>query len=416
MNEEQQSPNETLEVLLTGWAYGGEALGRAGDGRMVFAPFCIPGEQIRGSVTQSRERWARVFPQEWLLESSDRLDARCSHFTICGGCHYQHIDYDQQLVAKRDIVREQLERIAGFGDPIVVDTIPSPQIWNYRNQMRYQVTRQGALGLVPINETTPFPIEFCYLPEPALVPLWSQIDLPQESSVQQVGMRVGTHGDPMIILHGDMADLSEVEVDFSASIIWQDLDAWRVLAGDGALHFELLDQSFRVSPPSFFQVNTSILPELIKRVMQALKLQSGMTFFDLYAGVGLFSAYAAQYDVRVYAVEEAPSSCADFEVNLQSFNDISLYEASVEVALSAIEAKPDVILVDPPRAGLSRPVMDVLLNINPSRLVYLSCDLGTFARDAKRLTAGGYRMEQVTPIDLFPQTSHIETLSLWHGP
>ena len=141
-----------------------------------------------------------------------------------------------------------------------------------------------------------------------------------------------------------------------------------------------------------------------------------MTFFDLYAGVGLFSAYAAQHDVRVFAVEEAPSSCADFELNLQPFDDISLYEARVEVALSAIEAKPDVILVDPPRAGLSRPVMDSLLSIKPLRLVYLSCDLGTFARDAKRLAAGGYRFEQATPIDLFPQTSHIETLSIWHGP
>ncbi len=416
MNDYHQAPDETIEVQLTGWAYGGEALGRAGDGRMVFAPFCIPGERIRGAVTQSRARWVRVMPQEWLETSTDRIDARCPHFTLCGGCHYQHIPYDQQLVTKRDIVQEQLERIAGFSNPLVVETIPSPQVWNYRNHMRFQVTQQGALGLVPINDPIPFSLDTCYLPDPSLVPLWKQIDLSQESGIQQVGMRVGTHGDPMVILHGDMDNLSDVEVDFPASIIWLDQSAWCVLAGDGALSFDLSNHTFRVSPPSFFQVNTSILPELIQTVMQGLNLQSGMTFFDLYAGVGLFSAYAAQRGVRVYAVEEAPSSCADFEVNLQSYDHISLYEAPVELALSAIEAKPDVILVDPPRAGLSLSVMDTLLGMKPSRLVYLSCDLGTFARDAKRLTSGGYRFEQVVPIDLFPQTSHIETLSIWQGP
>jgi 23S rRNA (uracil1939-C5)-methyltransferase len=217
----------------------------------------------------------------------------------------------------------------------------------------------------------------------------------------------------MIILHGDMNRISEVEIDFPSSIIWQDGNTWRVLAGESAISCEIKGHIFLVSPPSFFQVNTSILVDLVEQVMSTLQLQAGMNFFDLYAGVGLFSAFAAQQGARVFAVEESRSACADFEVNLGKFEEISLYEASVEAALPAIDVAADIILVDPPRSGLSRATLDAILNHLPQRLAYLSCDLGTLARDAKRLRAGGYELEHIRPIDLFPQTYHIETLSSW---
>jgi 23S rRNA (uracil1939-C5)-methyltransferase len=408
-----QEPLEAIEVQLTGWAYGGEALGRAEDGRMVFAPFCMPGERVSGELIEDRARWARILPQEWLQISPDRIEAQCPHFTMCGGCHYQHLTYQQQLTIKAAIVKEQLQRIGGLDDPPVADTIPSPRSWDYRNHMRYQVLPNGSLGLVRFRDTSPFALETCHLPEPDLQDVWSRIDLPKGTSIEQVGIRMGTHGDPMIILHGDMTLISEVEIDFPASIIWQDGAAWRVLAGEGAISFEILEHTFRVSPPSFFQVNSGILSDLVEQVLSALNLESGMNFFDLYAGVGLFSAYASQKGARVFAVEESNSACADFEANLEKFNNVSLYEAPVEVALPAIDASADVILVDPPRAGLSKATLDAIHYHHPEHLVYLSCDLGTLARDAKRLRAGGYQLERVTPVDIFPQTFHIETLSTW---
>jgi 23S rRNA (uracil1939-C5)-methyltransferase len=405
--------NEPIEVQLTGWAYGGEALGRAQDGRMIFAPFCMPGEIVRGTLVEDRDRWARMLPQQWLQTSPGRLEPRCPHFTECGGCHYQHLPYEQQLVIKATIVKEQLQRIGKLSDPPVSDTLPSPQSWEYRNHMRYQVLPDGSLGLVRYNDTTPFSLETCLLPEPELKDLWARIDLPPQSPIAQVSTRTGTSGDPMIILHGDMNRISEVEINFPSSIIWQDGDAWRVLAGESAISFEINGHSFRVSPPSFFQVNTSILIDLVQQVMSVLQLETGMNFFDLYAGVGLFSAFAAQQGARVFAVEESSSACADFEVNLGAFEEISLYEASVGAALPAIDVNADIVLVDPPRSGLSRAALDAILKHLPERLAYLSCDLGTLARDAKRLQAGGYELERVKPIDLFPQTFHIETLSSW---
>jgi 23S rRNA (uracil1939-C5)-methyltransferase len=404
---------DAIEAQLTGWAYGGEALGRAEDGRMVFAPFSIPGERVRGTLIEDRSRWARMSPKEWLERSPDRIEPRCAHFGVCGGCHYQQIAYPQQLKVKAAIVKEQLQRIGGFSEPPVMETVASPQPWNYRNHMRFQVLSTGKLGFMRFSEASPFTLDTCHLPEPELKELWPRIDLPEGSSIEQVGLRIGSHGDPMIILHGSLDHLIEVELDFPASIVWRDQQAWRVLAGDSAISFEVTDLSFQVSPPSFFQVNSSILPRLVEQVLAALELEAGMHLFDLYAGVGFFSAFASKQGALVFAVEESASACFDFEINLQSCDDVWLYEAPVEDALTAVDTSADVILVDPPRAGLSRAALDAIHQQKAKRLVYLSCDLGTFARDAKRLRAGGYELERVTPIDLFPQTYHIETLSTW---
>lgn len=413
MTTPQHDSDNLVEVQLTGWAYGGEALGRALNGRMVFAPFCFADEHVIGVILEERSRWARILPQKWLQHSPDRIAARCPHFTQCGGCHYQHIPYEHQVKIKAQIVREQLMRIGGLKDPKVAETVASPLSWHYRNHMRYRVTPDGNLGLMAFDGQHPFQLKQCFLPDEEGLSLRSRIDLPGGSAIKQVGVRIGSNGDPMIVFHGDMDKVTEVELDFPASVVWQDHHSWRVLAGEGAIHFEVMEHNFQVSPPSFFQVNSSILPSLIDQVLNTLNLQSGMTFFDLYAGVGLFSAFAAQHGVRVYAVEESPAASFDFEVNLRKFDDVSLYEASVEDALPAIEVVADVVLVDPPRSGLSRAALDAILKLNPTRLIYLSCDLGTYARDAKRLTAGGFQLEQVTPIDLFPQTFHIETLSGW---
>lgn len=408
-----QNKENTVKVELTGWAYGGDALGREADGRMIFAPFCAPGETVRGPVIDERRSWARIEPIQWLSTSPERIEARCPHFTDCGGCHYQHLGYESQLRAKSRIVAEQLERIGGLKDPPMMAAVASPQAWAYRNHMRYQVLPDGSLGFMRHRENRPLPITACYLPLPELQELWPRFEIPEGSPIEQVSLRVGNSGDPMAILHGPMAQVVELQIDFPISTVWQDGESWRVLAGDDHIVFEIAGRSFRVSPASFFQVNTSILPVLVERVMAALRLETGMTFFDLYAGVGLFSAFASPCGTRVFAMEASSAACADFEWNLRDCDEVFLYEAPVEVALPSLGERPDVVLVDPPRSGLSKAVVDAILALQPEHLVYLSCDPSTLARDAKRLDAGGFQLEAITPIDIFPQTFHIETLSSW---
>jgi 23S rRNA (uracil1939-C5)-methyltransferase len=147
--------------------------------------------------------------------------------------------------------------------------------------------------------------------------------------------------------------------------------------------------------------------------LDALDLEPGQTVLDLYAGVGLFSAFIAELEARVIAVEQSAWATKDFVINLDEFNSVELYEAAVEIVLPSLRIQPDRILIDPPRAGLGPDVTEEIIRLSPTRLVYVSCDPTTLARDGKTLMEGGYTLKSVLPIDLFPQTFHIETISIW---
>ncbi|HKZ55932.1 MAG TPA: class I SAM-dependent RNA methyltransferase [Anaerolineales bacterium] len=412
------SSSTRLELDLTGWAYGGEAVGRDGEGRVIFVPFAWPAERVRVDVVEPHARWARGRSVQVIMPSPERVPPRCRHFTLCGGCHYQHVSYPAQLQAKAAIVRSQLERLGGFRDPPVEATVPSPTPWNTRNHLQFSLSPQGRLafqaaGASDAEPSRLVPIEECHLPEPALGELWPRLDMESVPGLRRVGLRAGADGETMVILHGEGEPDLELSVGLSSSVVWLGPGGAAVLAGSGALEFEVLGRRFRVSAGSFFQVHTALTAELVQRALQAIAMQPGETVYDLYAGVGLFSAFFAAGGARVLAVEESPWSCADFVVNLDEFDDVALYEARVEEVLPELTPRPDAVLVDPPRAGLGRQVCEALIGLAPSRIVYVSCDPATLARDGQRLAAAGYRLERVTPIDLFPQTFHIETISLW---
>ena len=404
---------ETLELTLTGNAYGGESFGRDVDGRMVFVPFTLPGEVVRVRPVETHKRWARALPEKWIEPSDQRIEPRCPHFRTCGGCHYQHIPYTLQLEIKTEIVRDQLVRIGGFEDPPVRPPIPSPNPWNYRNNMRFHLTEDGNLGFVTFDGKRVFRVEECHLPEQELTDLWAQFDLDPTKTIEEISLRSGGEGELMVILHGADAPDLEISIESPTSVVWTSPRGDFILAGQDHLYFDLNRHQFRVSALSFFQVNTKMIPELVQHATALLSIQPGKTVFDLYAGVGLFSAAIAESGAHVVAVEESPHACRDFSVNLDRFTDIDLYEGSVGMALPQIELQADAVLIDPPRVGLSRAALDSLLERSSSRIVYVSCDPATLSRDGKRLRAGGYSLESITPIDLFPQTFHIETISLW---
>jgi len=404
---------DLIELTLTGLAYGGEALGRDEEGRMVFVPFALPDERVAVEIVDARKRWARARLVEVIEPAAQRIEPRCPHFTVCGGCHYQHMSYDDQLAAKTVIVAEQLRRIGGFEEPPIADPVPSPAPWNYRNHMQFSLTSDGKLGFVTASSDRVFPIEECHLPEPALVDLWPRLKMGAIPGVSRVALRAGAQDDLLVALHGEGDPDVELHLDLAASAVWLGPGGAAVLGGEGFIVIDVQGHSYHVSAASFFQVNTALAGELAAMALKALEVQAGEVVFDLYAGVGLFSAGLAEREVQVMAVEESPWAAADFEINLDAFDDVALYEASVEQALPAMEEIPDAVLVDPPRAGLSREALDLLVEVAPERLVYVSCDPATLARDGKRLKAAGYKLESVTPIDLFPQTYHIETISSW---
>ena len=409
------SPVSTpITVELTTYAYGGESLGRLPDGRAVFVPFALPGETVQVRLVEEKAGYARGELQAVLIASPDRLLPRCSHYTLCGGCHYQHIPYEKQLEIKTTILRDQMERIARLKDPPIEHCVPSPNPFNYRNHVQFHLTAQGKLGYQQMRSNKTFALQECHLPEEAINQLWPLLDFEPMPGLKRIHLRQGIEEDTILVLESNESEPPEVSVeDLAVSVVFQGPESNQVLAGSEYVVMEVLEHNFRVSAGSFFQVNIPVVEAMVSHLLEQLQVQSNDTVLDIYAGVGLFSAFLAPAAERLIAIESDENACEDFTINLNEFDNVELYQATAEEVLPDLEVRPHVIIVDPPRAGIGRQAMDGILAMSPEILAYVSCDPATLARDARRLIEAGYLLRQITPFDVFPQTYHIESISIW---
>lgn len=279
--------------------------------------------------------------------------------------------------------------------------------------MQFSLDSQGHLGFRGAHSERVVPISECHLPAPAINELWPNLEIAPLPGLERIAFRLGDPGEIMIVFHGSGDPDFEMEIDFPASVVWLNDGLPTVLAGEGSFQITIRDRTFRVSAGSFFQVHTVLAAQLVNLVLNALEDKPGSRVLDLYAGVGFFSAFLAAAGHSLIAVEGSHSAAEDFEVNLSEFDDIGLYHAPVGEVLPMIGYQPDVVVVDPPRAGLGQKVISSILDLSPSMLVYISCDPTTLARDSRSLCEGGFFPKVVTPIDLFPQTFHIESVSIW---
>jgi 23S rRNA (uracil1939-C5)-methyltransferase len=404
---------EMYQVTMEKLVYGGDCMGRLPDGRAIFVPFVLPGEQVMVEIVEDKKRFAKGRPVQIIQASPDRITPRCAHFGICGGCQYQNLDYAKQLEAKQAIMLDQLQRLGGIQEPPLNPIVPSPNPWNYRNYVQFQLGQQGELGYVAADGEHLLPISECHLPQDAINALWPQIELGEESGVYRLGIRQDSFDEIMLIMEGEDAKPPEYSEDIPVSAVYTPPDSrLTVLAGEDHLVFKLLDRHFQVSARSFFQVNTPIAEKMIQHLLENLDFSGGSVTLELYAGAGLFSAFLAPRVQYLTAVESAGSSCHDFAVNLDEFNNVDLYEAEAEEALSVIEGPVDLLVMDPPRSGLAPQVHDALAKLAPRQIAYISCDPATLARDLKKILKKGYELVSVTPFDQFPQTGHIESVAL----
>lgn len=407
-------PPAEFELDLTTMAHGGSALGRY-QGRTIFVPYALPGEHITARITQDKGRFAYAEGLTLLELSPDRVRPRCPHFGPgrCGGCHWQHIDYPAQLRFKEGIVRDQFARIGGLPDVLIPPMIPSPDPWQYRSHVTFSVTADGRLGFVSTDDRTVIPIEECHIIRPELLDLFEQLDLEDVPELDRVRLQVGSAGeDRMIVLGTKDDEPPEIEIDFPASVNFLPSDNAPVnLIGSTHVRYAVKGRTFRVTAGGFFQVNVLQAETLVDLVLERLNLQGGESVLDLYSGVGLFTAFLAERAETVTSVESYPPAVTDADENLAEFENIELIEGSVEDVLPQIEGPFDAAVVDPPRQGLEGAALDALIVHRPRTIVYVSCDPATLARDAKRLVAKGYHVRDVQPIDMFPQTYHIEAVA-----
>jgi len=406
------TPTTFSDISLEKLTYGGDAMGRLPDGRAVFVPFGLPGEKVRIRLVFQKKSFAKAELVEVLESSHERIAAKCKHFGECGGCHYQNLPYEAQLEAKAEIIRDQFQRIGKIENPQVQPMIGSPQPWNYRNHVGFHLTQNGKLGFVEAKGKKIIAVTECHLPDETIHGFWPQLKFEPDAPFARISLRTGLDDDLMLILESDNLEAPELELEAGISVVHLTDNDALVMAGEDHIFIQVLERTFRVSAGSFFQVNTVMAEKMVQHIQDKIPLPA-KTIMDVYCGVGLFSSFLAPKCERLIGIESSQSACEDFGLNLDDFDNVELYEGAAEDVIPHLEVQQPVVLLDPPRSGADKFALDGIHKLAPPFIAYVSCDPSTLARDSARLIAGGYRLVDVTPFDLFPQTYHIESVAIF---
>ena len=392
MTEQLITRGERLDLSLTSWGRLGEAMARHQE-RDVFVFGGIPGERVVAEVVRVHRKYIAARVVQVLDPSPHRMAPPCPYYGDCTGCQWQHLSYPAQLVAKRDQVADALVRVGGFACPPVSPVLPSALEYGYRNHARFTVGPEGALGFVN-RETRRFvKIDHCMLMHGEISRLLAQLQGKCAETTQlsiRAGQKTGSYlVQPLLpALGGEPSTGQKSYVD------------------------HLDERPFRISSPSFFQVNTGQAARTVQVVRHGLGLKAGDLLLDAYTGVGTFAILLAPYVGRVIAVEESSAAVADARENAAGLHNVEFLLGKTEDVLAGLEQKPDVVVLDPPRAGCRPEAIRSLVELAPPRLAYVSCDPETLARDLKLLCQGSYDLQLVVPLDMFPQTHHVECVAL----
>lgn len=395
-----------MVVEIESLSSGGDGVAHLPDGRVVFVAGGVPGDRVSLELVDERKRFVRARIAELLESGVGRIEARCPHFGKCGGCLWQHVSYDVQLEAKRRAVSDALRRIGGVSVPSDLVIVPSPSPYAYRGRARF-VECDGGVGYRVRGGTGAQAVEAC----PVLVPS-------AEAALVDRGRRVRDATEPRARRTREWVVTTGSDGESILTPAGARKKA-RVEAGTrSSVQVEVARVTLRVSGESFVQGNLLLWDALVEAVLAACLGSGsgpGARFVELHAGVGFFTVPLAHAGLFGAAVESAPSALSDLRENLSRAGltqavEVVAGRAETRRDLARRFAGADLALVDPPRTGLEKSVREALADAGPPRLVYLSCDPGTLARDLAYLTSSAYEVVAVRAFDLFPQTPHVETL------
>lgn len=390
----------SAELNIEKLVYGGDGLARL-DGQAVLLPFVLPAERVSASLTPAKVGLLRGAPLQVLQPAPQRIVPRCEYFADCGGCQYQHAEYGFQLEQKQAILRETLRRLGGIDFDREIHVI-SGEPWFYRNRIQLHFYERQS-GFHKAGSHALCTVERCYISSPLLVDVIAKL----QTAVKQPQW-------PGFLRSLEFfTNESQIQVNVldSARPVAARFFEW--LGGifpdlaHGAIEYAAAGYQFQISRGAFFQVNRFLIDPLVEEVVGD---SSGSRAIDLYAGVGLFTSPLAARFKSVLAVERGGPAFRDLEQNAsRAAGDITIARQSAEHFLSTVNDPPDLIVADPPRAGLGKETARELLRIQPHALTLVSCDPATLTRDLRKLLLQ-YRVERMTLIDLFPQTYHFETV------
>jgi 23S rRNA (uracil1939-C5)-methyltransferase len=421
----------SIEKLL----YKGDGLAHA-EGNTVFVPFVLPGEQVRATVATRKKNLIHAKLEEVKQASMSRIKPRCPHFGVCGGCHYQHIEFAEQVRQKKEILRETLSRLGGVNwTGEIQEHTAEPFGYRNRAQWAFRDAMPRAFGYFLPESARILPIDECPVLSPGLAKAFGQLqELARANSLPPGILEVEAFvdsEDTKLALNVAFERFSKPAKDLTAmfkgalpgleSLLLLDQSKNRFeLTGPGYLEHKAGEFSFRVSHLSFFQVNRFLIEDLTKTVLEGAK---GGYALDLYAGVGFFTLPLAKRFERVVSVDANLAATRDLQANAEAAGvQVVSNNEHTEDFLKKEQETPEFVVLDPPRSGLGADVAARLANLGAAQIAYLSCDPSTLARDLAVLTGSErkptseveathrYEIDKVDLFDLFPQTFHIETL------
>lgn len=415
-----------MKLRIEKCIYGGATLARE-DGKAIFVPYTLPGELVEAHIAEDKRSFANAELDAVLEPAPERTSPPCEYFGQCGGCQYQHATYEQQREIKLSILRETLERAKLVALPDITPVYAEP--FGYRNRVRLHIQRQPfALCYKKRSSHHNLPVTHCPIAAPLieraiaetiqcanpLVADCDEIEFFTNDSRSELLLSLWTrkrNGNVPNALKQFSESLREKLPALSGAVIFfteknqpeKKLAAW----GESSLTYRAGEHAYKVSIGSFFQVNRFLVDSLLQLVTAS---HTGQIAWDLYAGVGLFSLPLRQQFEQVVSVEAAPSSSGDLRKNLAS-GKIAQSDTLEFLRRHRGEA-PDLIVVDPPRSGLGGNVTTLLTKVRPKTIVYVSCDPATLSRDLHALVESGYRLTSMHMVDLFPQTFHLESVTV----
>lgn len=455
-------------LLVEDLAAEGKALGRH-EGKVIFFPFAAPGDRVKVQITKSKKDWAEGKVLEFISLSSDRTEPRCRHFTHCGGCKWQHIPYETQTTYKQRQVVEQLRRIAGIVPKEIYPVLQADPVYAYRNKVEFsfstgrwrtseEMQNPEAFSSEPANACgfhapgrfdKVLELEYCHLTDESANAMRNFVrDFARKENFQfydpkaQTGeirnllCRRTSHGERMaVLIFGP--DVSEMRMQHMMQAVKTEFPDWeslmyaqnckvndslsgldfQVFSGRDYIEEEMDGLVFRISAPSFFQTNSFQTLAMYRKIREWAQLTGDELVYDLYTGTGTIALFMAPYARKVIGVEYVEEAVADARINAErnQIGHTQFFAGDMKDVLTRefveTHGRPDVLVTDPPRTGMHEDVVKRILEMEPQRIVYVSCNPATQARDLA-LMQEKYETVAVQPIDMFPHTHHIENMAL----
>ncbi len=450
LNSQPWQQGELVNITIEDLNHDGEGVGRCG-GQVVFVPDTAIGDRIVARLVRIKSNYAQGKLQEIIVPSPQRRDPRCFVADKCGGCQWQHIDYESQLQSKRNLVIQALQRLAGIAQPPVAPVLRSPNDLGYRNKVTYPLARsatgsvqagyyrRGTHQLINLNQ--------CPVQDPRLHPFLAQIkgDLEKrgwsiyneqrhQGKLRHLALRIGRNTGEIL--------LTLVSCDWHLPGIEEQAEIWlqrypqlvgvclnhnpqrsnaiwgaqtRSIAGQIYLEEHFAGLTFQLRPETFFQVNTEAAEALLEAIIPQLNLQGREILLDAYCGIGTFTLPLATKVRQGIAIEVQSAAVKQARINakLNGINNVTFQTGAVEELMPQLQVIPDLVVLDPPRKGCPHQVISTIKAMRPSQLIYVSCKPATLARDIKILCQDNcYELISVQPADFFPQTSHVECAAL----